>query len=50
MEPDDDLLEFVEIVPGFYATEAFMEKPMKHPMIVEEGEKRAKELFRKEEE
>lgn len=41
MEPEDNLIEFLEIAPGFYATKEFVEKMMKHSGLAEEYEKRA---------
>lgn len=39
MEPEDNLVAFLEIAPGFYATKEFVEKMMKHPRLAEEYEK-----------
>jgi hypothetical protein len=40
MQPEDDLISFLEIAPGFYATKEFVEKMMKHPRLIEEYERR----------
>lgn len=40
MESDENLVEFLEIAPGFYATKEFVEKMMKHPRLAEEYERR----------
>lgn len=42
MEPEDNLVEFLEIAPGLYATKGFVEKAMKHPRLAEEYEKMVK--------
>lgn len=44
MDSEENLAEFLEIAPGFYATKEFVEKMMKHTRLAEEYEKRVKEV------